>query len=636
MEEKEKTLDELKEYRKQLSTLTEEEQKERDLYLKKLVDGTLQGPPTGKPSIDKQWLKYYSDEIILGNPNLSFSIAEGMSKSAIEYKDLDAIKYIKSHQSYPENNKKGDEVAKALIANGVKPGDYVTVCLPVVPEFGYFLYAINKVGAISNWLDFRTGEEELIDCMDKINSDVAITFKGVCGKVNNAIKKHNDKSKSKIEKVITVSPSDSVPFPISAFINAKEYIDDKLNKNENPIKNLEISYDKFLDTGKDIPDFDPVKFEKDSTAIIVYTGGTTGTPKGVELTNENLNAVVDGYKNSSIDFKKGDSFLHFLPPWTAYGIVIFYLSYRIGVKCIMIPKLDPSTYDKLILDEKPNHTTGIPKNLEILINSKLIKSNTNLDYFKTAAVGADSMNINAEKTTDDFLKEHNSEAKVVKGYGMTEGCATITTTSNSINKLGSVGIPFRNNVVSVFDVDTGLEMPVGEKGEICYTGPSVMKSYYENEKETNKVLRKHDDGKIWMHSGDIGYIDNDGFAYVVGRIKRMFVRSGFKLFSTVIEDAVSSHYAVKNCAAVGIPNELEGSIPVVSIVVKDEYKDKMTEEQIISEINNICNDKLFEYYMPLKYRITESIPYTKNGKVDFLQLINLSKNDVEELTIKTK
>ena len=624
-------IDELKEYREKLGKLTEEEMKKRNLYLKKLANGTLNGPLTGKQSIDKTWLKYYSDESILADSKLSISIAQGMKQSARDYSDMICMKYIKSKFSYENTNKIGDMVAASLLANGVKPGDKVPVCLPNVPEFGYFLYAINKVGAISVWLDFRTSEEELIECMQNIDSKIAVTFDGVCDKFNNTIKTYNDNNNNKIKKVIKVSPSDSLPFPISSFLNIKEIINKKIKGYKSPVANIEEDFNEFLNAGKIVPDFSPYKFDKNATSIIVYTGGTTGTSKGVELTNENLNAVVEGYKHSNIDFKKGDSFLHFLPPWTAYGIVIYYLLYRMGIECILIPKLDPSTYDKLILTEKPNHTTGIPKNLEILINSKLIKQSTNLDFFKTAAVGADTMNINSENQTNEFLNKHNSEAKVIKGYGMTEGCATITTTSNTVNKQGSVGIPFKDNIVSIFDIESGLELTPGNKGEICYTGPSVMKSYYKNETETDAVLKKHDDGKIWMHSGDIGYLDEDGFLYVVGRLKRMFVRSGFKLFSSVIENAVGSHYAVKSCAAVGIPNELEGSIPIISIVIKDEYKYKISEEQIISEINEICSNKLFEYYLPLKYRITDEIPYTKNGKVDFIKLTELSKKSEENI-----
>ena len=207
-------IDELKEYRKKLGKLTEEERKKRDLYLKKLANGTLQGPLTGKQSIDKTWLKYYEDESILASENLNMSLAEEMEKSATEYSNMPCMKYMKSIKSYKDTKKMGDMVAASLKANGVKPKDKVTVCLPCVPEFGYFLYAINKVGAISNWLDFRTSEEELKECMKDIDSKIVVTFDGVCDKVNNAIKIHNDNNDNKIRKVVKVSPSDSLPFPI--------------------------------------------------------------------------------------------------------------------------------------------------------------------------------------------------------------------------------------------------------------------------------------------------------------------------------------------------------------------------------------------------------------------------------------
>ena len=589
-----------------------------DLYLRKLAVGEIQGPTTGKASKDKPWLKYYSEDAITSDDITDMSIAERMISSAKKFEGQPALKYINSNIKYSDTIKKGMKIAKSLKALGVKKGDFVTVCLPCVPEFGYFLFAINLLGAKSNWIDFRSGRDELVEFMDKINSQVVITFDGVCDKVNSAIKTHNDNSMNKIENVIKVSPADSLPFPLSTALNVKKYLA-SFSKGNNDIKDLEMDYKKFLKLGKNIKDIKPVKFDKDECAVIVYTGGTTGPGKGVELTNENFNAVINGYEKSSIDFKSGESFLHFLPPWTAYGTVIFYLSYIEGLKCILIPQLDPSTYDKLILKEKPSHTTGIPKNLEILINSDSIKPDTDLSFFKTAAVGADTMNINLEKKSNEFLESHNSEARIIKGYGMTEGCATIATTSNSINKLGSVGIPMIRNNISVFDTESHEELSYGKIGEICFNGASMMKQYYNNVDATNQAIVKHADGTKWFHTGDLGYIDSDGFIYVVDRIKRMFVRSGFKLFSSEIENAVCSHPAVKLCAAVGINNELEGSIPVVNIVLKDD-NDMENINLIIDEINEICKNKLFEYYFPLNYRVVNEIPYTKNGKVDFMKL----------------
>lgn len=594
------------------------DEKKHDLYLRKLATGEIQGPPTGKPSQDKPWLKYYSEEAIASDDIINLSIAERMISSAKKFEGQNALKYIKSNIKYSDTIKKGMEIAKSLKALGVKKGDYVTVCLPCVPEFGYFLFAINLLGAKSNWLDFRSGRDELVEFMNDMNSQVIITFDGVCDKVNSAIKIHNNTSNNKIEKVVKVSPSDSLPFPLSTALNVKKYLA-SFSKGSSDIRELEINYNRFLKLGKNISHIEPVKFDKDESAVIVYTGGTTGKGKGVELTNENFNAVVNGYENSSINFKAGESFLHFLPPWTAYGTVIFYLSYIEGLKCILIPQLDPSTYDKLILKERPNHTTGIPKNLEILVNSKFIKCDTDLSFFKTAAVGADTMNINLEKKSNKFLALHNSEANIIKGYGMTEGCATIATTSNSVNKVGSVGIPMIRNNISVFDTESHEELPYGKIGELCFNGVSMMKQYYNNFDATNLAIVRHADGAKWFHTGDLGYIDSDGFIYVVDRIKRMFVRSGFKLFSSEIENAVCSHPAVKLCAAVGVENEFEGSIPIVNIVLKEDT-DVENINSFIDEINEICKNKLYEYYFPLNYRIVNEIPYTKNGKVDFMKL----------------
>lgn len=618
----------LKEYREKLAKLSEEEKKLRDLYLHDLSSGKIQGPATEYqyPSIVKPWLKYYSREDILINDDLSKSISQNLSESCTKNCQKTGMRYIGQNILCSTIKEKSNQIAKSLIAMGVKKGDIITVCLPCVPEFGYFFRAINSIGAVSNWLDFRTGTKELEQTLKSVNSSIVITFDGVCDKVNDAIKTCNI-NENKIKSVIKVSPTDSLPQPISTLLNAKKFLS-RFAKGSDAISNLEIDYKTFLNYGKTISDDELEQkekntFKKDDTAVIVYTGGTTGFPKGVELTNENFNAVLDGYKRADIGLSEGDSFLHFLPPWTAYGLVIYYIIICLGIECILIPKLDPATYDKLILKEKPNHTTGIPKNLDILRNSKYIKNTDDLSFFKTAGVGADIMNPIEEQKTLEFLKKHNSNGIVSKGYGMTEGCAAVTLSTKSANKLGSTGIPFVRNNVSIFDPETREEKHIGELGEICYTGDSVMKSYYQNVEATNEVLVQHEDGKIWMHSGDLGYIDEDGFLFIVDRIKRMFVRSGFKLFSSVIASTICQQKNVKYCAAVGVKDEFEGALPVAFIVLDNNYGED-EKSKILSEINEICSKELFEYYMPLNYVITDSIPYTKNGKVDYRELTTIA------------
>lgn len=594
----------------EINNLTLNEEKLRNLYLRKIALGEIYGPITGKPSEDKIWLSKYSEESIVEDLSNS-SIAQSMRNAASKYGKKISSSFAKVRRTFEDDIKKGDLIANALVSCGVKPGEKVLVSVPCIPEYRYLFYAINKVGAVSVWLDFRTGEDELTEVIGNIdNCKISFTFGGVCERVENAIAKNGNK----IEKCIEINTSETIPeMFISKILEFKE-----LRKNKSLIEDRKFSLKKFLNLYDDVNVKKCYKFEPNSTAAIVFTGGTTGKGKGVELTNENFNALVNGYKNTDLDFVQGDDFLQFLPPWTAYGLAIDYVCFLMGLNSKYIPKLDPSTYDKLIIKERPQHTTGIPKNLDILLNSKSIKDNTDLSFFKTAAVGADTMNVSKEKEVNDFFQKHNSSTRVIKGYGMTEGCATVCTTTNKTNKLGSVGIPFVNNIIKIVDPETNEELPYGKIGEICYCGPSLMKKYYKNDYETDRVIETDENGRRWMHSGDLGYIDQEGFLFISGRIKKMFVRSGFKIFTPEIDDIISQHPDVENVVAVGIKDEIEGSIPVVNIMLK---KDCLkSQKEIIDEFNSMCKEKLYDYYFPLQYRFIDEIPYTKNGKVDFVKL----------------
>lgn len=594
----------------EIQNLTINEEKLRDLYLRKLALGEIYGPLTGKPSQDKVWLAQYSEQSILSDVN-NESISQSMVNSAIKYQSKISSIFNKIKRSFLRDIEKGDLIAKALKKAGIKPGDKIPVSVPCIPEFRYIYYAINKIGAISVWLDFRAGENEIKEHLESIGDYKAcFLFNGVCEKIENILNEIGNKA-----TIIEISPSETIPeIFVSKILEFKE----KIARSKKFLQPNKISYKEFISLAINEPNFECYNFPPNSTAVIVYTGGTTGVAKGVELTNENFNAVVNGYENTSIDFSVGDKFLQFLPPWTAYGLVIDYVCFKLGLSSDYIAKLDPDTYDELILKEKPQHTTGIPKNLEILTNSRKIKVNTDLSYFKTAAVGADTMNINKERSTNEFLDLHNSQAQVIKGYGMTEGCATICTTSNQINKLGSVGIPFVKNNIKVICLETGEELSYGEIGEICYTGPSIMKRYFANEEETREMLIIDEKGRKWIKSGDLGYIDKEGFLFIVGRKKRMFIRSGFKIFPLNIENIIGKHPDVESVVVVGIPSELEGCSPVVNIKVKE--NSRKSQEEIIDELNELCRKELYEYYFPLRYVFVEAIPYTKNGKVDFMKL----------------
>ena len=331
--------------------------------------------------------------------------------------------------------------------------------------------------------------------------------------------------------------------------------------------------------------------------------------------------------NSAFTMARGDKWADIMPPFIAYGIGNgLHMPLIKGMEVILIPAFDPNKYDELMIKFNPTHIVGVPSHYESIITSTKMRKR-NISYLVSPVVGGDSMTIDLEKKVNSFIKEHNGKNNVMKGYGMTEVSAAVSACmSDKINKLGSVGIPFAHTIISVFDPETGEELKYGEKGEVCMTGPNTMLGYYKNEKETNAILRKHPDGKLWVHSGDIGYMDEDGFLFIVGRIKRIIVRhDGFKVFPSLIEDVILRNKLTKECCAVGTADaeHAQGMLPVVFAVLnEDGLKDK---ENIIEDLKKLCEEELPEYAQPKEIKIIEKLPLTPIGKVDYRALEKLAE-----------
>lgn len=381
-----------------------------------------------------------------------------------------------------------------------------------------------------------------------------------------------------------------------------------------------MSWDTFLKAGIDM-NAEIVPYEENVCCIIVHTGGTTGNPKGVMLSNENINALVVQSILTGIDMKREHTWLDIMPPFIAYGIGMgLHLPLIIGMKTILIPQFDAKKFDELLLKHKPIHMVGVPSYWGTIINSKKFKGE-DLSYIIAPTVGGDSMDTELEKMSNEFLKAHGCSYKITKGYGMTEVSAGVAGTVDENNEIGSVGIPFVKTIISIFDPETGEELPYNKHGEICITGPNVMLGYYNNKEATNDIMKKHNDGKMWIHSGDIGYMNENGSIFVVDRMKKMIIRyDGFKIFPSFIEKVVSTHAAVVSCCAVGIRDEehSQGKLPRVHIVLKDECVEQ--EEQIKQELIKLCKEELPEYAQPIEYRFCKELPLTPIGKIDYRAL----------------
>lgn len=615
----------LEKLKNKLSELSEDEKKQRDLYLRDLASGEIQGPPTGYPSIDKPWLKYYkNDQIKASIPKMS--VYRYLYEKNKNYLGRIALTYFDKKITFDELFIKIEETAKALKSMHIKENDIVTISMPNTPETVYLFYAMSKIGAIANMVDPRTSSEGIEKYIEEAGSDKVIIVDSYYNKVKTLTEN------GKVNQVVAISPAESLPLGLSLGYKAKEFIDSlKDSSKKNVFNNKTKTWKQFISDGKDYSLETEAEYQENRPVVIEHTGGTTGVPKGVLLSNENINSVVLQSVLTGIDMKREHNWLDIMPTFIAYGVGMgLHLPLTIGMETILIPQFDAQRFDELLYKHKPVHMVGVPSYWGTIIKSKKL-ANQDLSYMIAPTVGGDSMNTVLEQEANEFLKKHNCTSKIVKGYGMTEVTGGVAGTIDANNEIGSVGIPFVKQTISVFEPYSEDEIGYNQDGEICITGPNTMLGYFKNQEATNAILKKHSDGKLWVHTGDIGHITENGNIFIVDRLKRMMIRyDGFKVFPSLIEKVILIHKAVDSCKVVSIadPEHRQGKLPKAHIVLKKEYKQYA--HQIQSEIELLCSAQLPEYCQPVDYKFRDELPLTSIGKVDYLSL------EAEDSHIKNK
>ena len=379
-----------------------------------------------------------------------------------------------------------------------------------------------------------------------------------------------------------------------------------------------MSYKEFIKNGKNYTAEVEEEYEENRPVAIVHTGGTTGVPKGVLLSNDNLNELTSQLKNCDLQFIRHYLLMGVMPEFVGYGLSVgLHTSLVCGMKTMMIAKYEPEKIPELILKYKPNCMAGSPAHWEIISSSPLIDNpETDLSFFKGPIEGGDTLNLKVEERVNRVLEEHGCKYKIQKGYGMTEKCSAATVCfNNEVNELGSVGVPFTKTNIAIYDNDKEQNLHYGEVGEICVNAPDVMLGYYNNKEETDNVIKTHTDGKKWLHSGDLGYIDERGMLYVVGRIKDIIIRyDGIKIYPYNVESILLKHPQVESVAVIGIPDpeHLNGEIPIAFPV----FKDNCDERDALSSLNDYAMMQVADYAVPTAYYPVESLPTTQVGKVD--------------------
>lgn len=603
------TKEDLIELKKKIFKLNEEEKKERDLYLRKLALGEIQGPATGYASIDKPWLKYFSEENIL--PDIpKMKAYEYMVLNNFQHLERNALSFFNKKISYRELFRKIDEVARALIAIGVRKGDIVTISIANIPESVYLLYALNKIGAISNYIDPRLSAEEFKRAINKTKSKFVISLE-MCAKNIEKIR-----NKSSVEKVVYISPIESLGLPIKILEKIKEkngimYDEDKI-----------IKWAFFIKQGAFVKGNVESIYEENYPITIVHTGGTTGEPKGVVLTNECFISMAHMHKFGGFPYNETDTVLNFLPPFIAYCISNgINLPLTLGAETILVPKFDAPDFPNLIMKYSPNQVLSGPILWEYAMKSEI----RDLSFMTAPISGGDSLPIELEKQINDYLSEKKCPANISQGYGMTEVSSAACYSFPNAYKLGSVGIPFVKNVISIFDYEELTEKQIGEEGEVWISTPTEMLGYYDNPVETEKVKYVDENGVSWIRTGDIGKLDNDGHIYIVGRIKRMIVRNGNKIFPTNVENLILQNNNISNCVIVGVDDPIERKVPIIHIVLSENCTKSL--DEIIEYIKQIICQNLPIFNVPKKYVFRDELPLTSINKVDFKALENEQLSD---------
>ncbi|MBR4580354.1 MAG: long-chain fatty acid--CoA ligase, partial [Lachnospiraceae bacterium] len=375
-------------------------------------------------------------------------------------------------------------------------------------------------------------------------------------------------------------------------------------------------------------------YREGQALTIVHTGGTTGVPKGVVLSHDNYNAMAYEYMKSEIGFAPNDRFLLIMPPWISYGSGMLHMSLVTGMKATIISKLDSKKIANYILQYKPQWFAGVPAHFKRISMCEEI-SKSGVSFLKAGAVGGDAMSADLYKTVNDYLMKNGAKQGVYPGYALTEVSSAFAVKQLGEYKPGSVGIPLPGGTVGIFKFDEDsqttedFELGYNQTGEICMRTPNQMIGYFKDDNQTKEVLKVHKDGNTWVHTGDLGHIDEDGFLYVDGRIKEMIIRyDGFKVYPSVMENKLDTLPQVAQSRVVGIKDQKheQGQVPIAYIVLKDGLKE--SEQNVIKTIENNCKQSLPEYYMEgCRFKTIDKMPLTAIGKVDFKELARMAERE---------
>lgn len=556
--------------------------------------------------IKTPWLSSYGDlphTLEYSDKSMSATVLE----TAAREPDFPALSFMGRKIDYTEFARNIELTARAFYGIGVRKGSRVMVCLPNVPQAVYCLYALNHIGATAAMIHPLSAEGEIAYDLNEADCDIAVTLDQFYAKFLNVMKERP------LRRLVITRVSDELPCylaPLFKLTTERKF--PKVKEDgivmlwKNFIRNAYQGNDCFCD------DKDP-----NTEAVVLFSGGTTGISKGILLSDLNFNALALQTITMSHEEVRHSKMLAAMPVFHGFGLgVCIHTVMVAGGTSILVPRFNVKSYANLIKKNRPNFIAGVPTLFEAIARNTYLDG-VDLSCLRGVFSGGDSLSIELKKKFDAFLKEHNARIRVREGYGTTECVTASCLTPWDKEKEGSIGIPYPDTIFRICAIGTDEEVPYGTEGEICLCGPSVMLGYINHEEENASTLHKTEDGRVWLHTGDLGVMDEEGFIYFKQRIKRMIITSGYNVYPSQIENVLDGHDAVRMSCVIGVPDPYKMQRVKAFVVLNEGYADS---PELRESILDHCRKKIARYAMPSDIEVRDSLPTTLVGKVAYTKL----------------
>ncbi len=552
------------------------------------------------------WLAFYGNTpATLDYPEMT--MYQLLAQTAGQYPDHIAYTFMGKKTTYGHFLERIDATARGLLAMGIGKGDRVTICMPNTPQALHCFYALNRLGAVPNMIHPLSAAKEIAFYLNVSHSKAILTLDQFYDKVAGILPEVKQEVRIFIAKI-----ADELPFPLNLL-----YPHTKDGKHPLPKEGYTLWKEVALATAEGAP-LPADEGKADDCGAVLYSGGTTGVNKGIMLSNRNFNALgLQTIAASGYESIAGMKMLSIMPVFHGFGLGIGIHTALIGgATCILVPQFSIKTYADILRKQKPEIIPGVPTLFEALLRTEGL-DDVDLSFLKGIFCGGDSLSPELKKKVDAFLKAHNCTEQIREGYGTTECVTASCLTPKDYAREKSIGVPFPDTFYKIVGVGTTDEVQPRMEGEICVSGPTVMLGYMDNPEETAATLKRHADGKIWLHTGDMGYMDEDGFVYFRQRIKRMIVSSGYNIYPSQLENIIDSHEKVLLSCVIGVADDYRGQRIRAYIVPMPDVEPT---ERLKEELLEYCAQRIAKYAMPREIVFRKELPKTLVGKVAYRKL----------------